>query len=890
MIYKKLCLSAVISIGIQSYAFSDGLDYKMFCGHLEYVSPTLGPTNRLNPRYIDNPHMHCYNSPGNGVHLTYAPKQRKKYIHGSNFYIDLYNDALSKADSFPTVREYLTSSYTLAQSEHFRFHQHSPSELISHFDLSDHPLLSAIEKGDMGTVRNLLDQGVNPNEHYEEVAEDGTVSSVSALAIAILNLDDEMVELLISEGAIINGYSRVLSKPGDSMVIRSPIGLASEYGLVSIVNTLLYHGSNPNSLQYTTNGLSEFYIETPLDLATKQERREVKTLLEEVGGAEFNLSDVGTPILYPGNETARVGDGMSYLSGQATLESAIDRAALDVREVDAAHVEDHDDTIIKRSQYIKLISDTAKVTGSGIGWIVSDSNKFLERQEFNEKNLAFSVRYMATLKRLEAKNTPYNPIRLTEEALNFLIDNGGKDFLDTYGTHFVTSINLGGSFLGQYNLSFASSNKKTEFVNEFSGSWTNGRQAIGFSNELKRETQEFQGKVSLNSSWISFGANPGSPGTRPSTDPSPDDGNGLYSMKADFINTLDLNAARNPELLHKQALTTYPWSSLYQIKMLAKGKVVVFTENGWEEIRSGVVVDGIDLLTTPSAVVVQSIAEEMQALLKLEADVKGFIEQGEFAVQKDRGDLNILLREIQTAKFDIIHLPYKEITQLTPATFAPYQKSGYLQGLAEPYMNGLTPIWVAFQQNNPTFDPAAAELRNFSLARNQRVTAIEQKEIGHSKTFGVDVWTDNTGVWLNVDLRHTRTQKNKLDWNRVYTTPHALFLDGKVVGLPSSGLIYSNVHGGFAWAWAGRPEVGPFLQSSVTYQKMSYGFNGCPISYGAFHYDVSEADMVDVASEDSADGFIFHPMLSRGAVLTEPYDRSCQSPANESWPLYLTVQ
>ncbi|MBU6953311.1 ankyrin repeat domain-containing protein [Hahella sp. HN01] len=889
---KTIWLSCAAITGALAASSVHAFDYRAFCDYKEYVSPTLGPTDRLNSSVQDDPHLHCYNEPGNAVHLTYAPKSRIPYIYNGAFYTSAYNWALYYAQVSPVVYDYTYGSYSLAYYNGFVIYNQSPIDSIAHVDLSASPLLDAIKKGEIGTVQSLLDSGVDPNEVV--VVEDNslTPTRLTALTIAVLALDEEIIELLINKGARVSDASEILNQTGSHLDKRTPLGMASHYGLTPIMKMLLDQGADPNSMEASVavgDANAPTVLMTPLDIALLKEKSDAANLLKQHGGVATSVSETGTPLLYPGAEGAKVGDGISYITGKATLESAIDTTALEIEEKGVSLTENHDDTIKTRSQYTKLLTDTAKVTGSGVGWSVSTTNNFLQSQEYNEEHLIFNVRYMATLKKLEAKNEQSNPIRLTDAALDYLQQNGGQKFLDLYGTHFIKRINLGGSFLGQYNLSFSSSEKKNEFINTFSGNWSNGNQAVGFSNELKRETREFGSQVSLSSSWISFGANPRTAGEKPSTDPSSDDDGGLYALKADFINTLAANADNDPELLNKQAMTAYPWSSLYQIQMLAEGKVMKFTEHGWVQINSEPVhVDGIQLLTTPSAAVVEAISEEMQALDKLKADVKDFLDRGEFVAQKDGSDLKDIQTKISSAIYNIEQLPYDQLCKLTPASFSPYKMSGILQATAEPYMNGLTPVWVTFQQNNGQFDPNIAETKHYYLSPDKHINAITQREIGHDKTFGVDIWTGGNGLSLFVDLRHTRTQTNTVDWNSIYFTPHASFnANGVPVGLPSSGVVHSNVHGGFGWAWVGRPPLQPTLLSSLIYEKMEYGFNGCSISYGATQTNITEEGMIKLAREANADGFVYHPSLKRGAVLTEAYDRSCQSPANQSWPLYL---
>ena len=74
---------------------------------------------------------------------------------------------------------------------------------------------------------------------------------------------------------------------------------------------------------------------------------------------------------------------------------------------------------------------------------------------------------------------------------------------------------------------------------------------------------------------------------------------------------------------------------------------------------------------------------------------------------------------------------------------------------------------------------------------------------------------------------------------------------------------------------------------SNTYEKMNFGYNNCNVNWGPLQTDVSEADMVKLANKVNAKGFTYHPTLKYGKVMIGDYPKGCESPANESWSLYL---
>ena len=72
-----------------------------------------------------------------------------------------------------------------------------------------------------------------------------------------------------------------------------------------------------------------------------------------------------------------------------------------------------------------------------------------------------------------------------------------------------------------------------------------------------------------------------------------------------------------------------------------------------------------------------------------------------------------------------------------------------------------------------------------------------------------------------------------------------------------------------------------------SYTKVDFGFNNCNVQWGEQLSEVSEADMVKLATEANANGFTYHPSLNYGSLMVGYYPEGCKSPANESWPLYL---
>ncbi len=73
----------------------------------------------------------------------------------------------------------------------------------------------------------------------------------------------------------------------------------------------------------------------------------------------------------------------------------------------------------------------------------------------------------------------------------------------------------------------------------------------------------------------------------------------------------------------------------------------------------------------------------------------------------------------------------------------------------------------------------------------------------------------------------------------------------------------------------------------MPYYQMNYGFNGCPVSFGAIQQNVSQSQMAALADAANAGGFTYQSSLQYGAVMVGLYPVGCQSSPNLSWPLFL---
>lgn len=168
-------------------------------------------------------------------------------------------------------------------------------------------LTQAVESGDIGLVKSLLNAGVDPNiDAYE---------SPSALKIAKYNGYDEIADLLIEAGAkgeyddqIIDVVNAINNGENDYLKLRLESGLdpnsMDEDGTTLLVLGVLYHnleavklllsaGADPNFDSYP-DGSTDY---TPLMYAAQNDNKEILIALIEAG-ADINKIESDTALIW----------------------------------------------------------------------------------------------------------------------------------------------------------------------------------------------------------------------------------------------------------------------------------------------------------------------------------------------------------------------------------------------------------------------------------------------------------------------------------------------------------------------------------------------------------------------------------------------------------------
>jgi hypothetical protein len=119
-------------------------------------------------------------------------------------------------------------------------------------------LTMAIEKGDVATVKTLLDKGVNPHE----VANCGSGNDPTTPLLCAVKFDQPVViNYLIDKGA----------NPNEVYYTFTPLSMAASYNKNRIAKVLLERGANPN--------VSAPYVDKPLKLAAYKGNIDLMKLL-----------------------------------------------------------------------------------------------------------------------------------------------------------------------------------------------------------------------------------------------------------------------------------------------------------------------------------------------------------------------------------------------------------------------------------------------------------------------------------------------------------------------------------------------------------------------------------------------------------------------------------
>ncbi len=124
------------------------------------------------------------------------------------------------------------------------------------------PLFTAIKKGDLYAVKNLLNKGANPNAQQRNKA-----ALMAAIAIPVTDVSEGIVAVLLEAGANPN-------MPDSSLL--TPLAFAAYYGKPRVIQLLLKYGATvtaDSSLQEVTE--NKALKEDPYQ-KLKRERKEIE--------------------------------------------------------------------------------------------------------------------------------------------------------------------------------------------------------------------------------------------------------------------------------------------------------------------------------------------------------------------------------------------------------------------------------------------------------------------------------------------------------------------------------------------------------------------------------------------------------------------------------------
>ncbi len=184
-----------------------------------------------------------------------------------------------------------------------------------------------------------------------------------------------------------------------------------------------------------------------------------------------------------------LGGGISWPMGRLLVHSVVRGLQTSTEDLLDAHT--HTQSATTFNQYKEMITNVTHATGSGFGASASATVKYLSEKEFNELTI-FLVTGHTIIKAIERQ--PYDKwddLVLSDEALTVL-QRSAKEFIEAYGTHFISGFIRGGGFLGCVNIRARSQSEKTQIEAEMKAS-INAFGAQGdIANTYKRDVSQLK--------------------------------------------------------------------------------------------------------------------------------------------------------------------------------------------------------------------------------------------------------------------------------------------------------------------------------------------------------------------------------------------------------------
>lgn len=167
---------------------------------------------------------------------------------------------------------------------------------------------------DIAKVRELLRQGASSN------ASNWDGNSLTALMVAALNGDADIVELLLNKGANVNAKAIETSGvEGHVLSGITALSLAPRSGNLSIVEMLVNHGADIHAKDSygrtalafaTTNEIAQFFLDRGLDINARD--KDGYTLLIR-SGEPFHRPSIAFLLEHGADPNAKANDGTTAL-------------------------------------------------------------------------------------------------------------------------------------------------------------------------------------------------------------------------------------------------------------------------------------------------------------------------------------------------------------------------------------------------------------------------------------------------------------------------------------------------------------------------------------------------------------------------------------------------
>lgn len=409
----------------------------------------------------------------------------------------------------------------------------------------------------------------------------------------------------------------------------------------------------------------------------------IKSCFQQQQQQHVNTGDLLT---LSGQETCYPGQGVDWPSGNLKA-TAIQKETVEC--VVSADAKQNVYTIVTKDELSFQQSINSVTTASGTGWgdSMSTSAKYFHEQKINKTSVCYYINAIISTH----KNTAIvDKIVLTDAALEELIAIGAKNFIDTYGSHFIYVINLGGSFNASHTINFKSEQDKTDVAAKLSvsiNSWEQG--SASASTDFKFDSSKY-----LSSEVITTLVDENGTNVVATSD--------IFSQFDQWKKQIIQN--QNIDTLHPQQVFILPFKSLTQIRGVMDGYKLKLVNNKWIKDKTVNIPSDVELFNP------RDIPSGTVTLLMNEIAACNFLLNN---IQRSQGLINYR-REYQSA--DLTKLNVKVLSSLDDIYTLNYYS-----------LDGMTPMKFQKFTNSPYFNTIYNTITNMDLLKIKWIVNDEDK-------------------------------------------------------------------------------------------------------------------------------------------------------------------